>query len=268
MARRYLNIGPSTFERLLKEGRGRGSGASYKPWREIHEYSSRGRKQITSCALTGFRAHHLFTDLEWYAFLDAWWDCTVTDIREQVPLLPLADTLGIATLLKIEHPFNRKVKFPIPQVLDLLITTTSGLKAWSVMTDSTWEAPRVQEKHELAKRYWADRNIPLERILGSALPKQRAENLDWIYAQRREKGAKPYVPGQHATYDAILDVVTRHGICLAAEVARHIESRRSMRRGEGMEAIRYLLAERWLVTDVNTGVLKQQCLIATPTNPL
>ncbi|WP_454737255.1 TnsA endonuclease N-terminal domain-containing protein [Cupriavidus necator] len=262
MARRYLDIDPGTFARLLKEGRGRGSHGTYKPWWKIHEYSSSGRRHRVSCALTGFRTHHLFSDLEYRAFLNAWWDPAVDDIREHFPMLPLAETMGIASLLQVRHPYNRKVKYPIPQQVDFLITTTGGLVAWSVMTDDAWRQQSTKDRYAIAERFWSDRDIPLRRLLGSKLPKRRGQNLEWIFDQRPMRGQARYRPGRDAALDAILDVVRRHAPCVATDVARHVETQCRLDRGKGLEAVRRLLAERWLLTDVDAGDLKQRCLIS------
>ena len=70
------------YLRYLKEGRGQGSGSSYKPWIYIHDFPSRGVSARIMGRTTG-RIHHLLSRNEEHYFylLDA--DPSVLDIREQ-----------------------------------------------------------------------------------------------------------------------------------------------------------------------------------------
>lgn len=73
------------FARFLEERRGQGAGASYRPWIQINDLSSKGRVHRTASDLTGFRTHHLLSDNELFAYVNAWWRPEVIDIREQYP---------------------------------------------------------------------------------------------------------------------------------------------------------------------------------------
>jgi hypothetical protein len=76
----------STLERYLKEGRGQGTGADYKPWRNTYEFSSKGR--VTRIyGNTTRRIHQLHSDNQYRAFLIFEFQSRVTDIRESYPQL-------------------------------------------------------------------------------------------------------------------------------------------------------------------------------------
>ena len=89
-------------EKWLKEGRGQGELADYKPWIKISDISSSGRSHRVFGHKTK-RTHHLLSDLELATFLFLEWSPTVLDIREQFPL-------NYDTTLKIaedKHPSVR-----------------------------------------------------------------------------------------------------------------------------------------------------------------
>ena len=70
----------------IKERRGQGSGANYKPWLRIHEVPSQGLSHRIYSFKTK-RTHHLLSNLELGVFLTLDWMDHVQDIREQYPLL-------------------------------------------------------------------------------------------------------------------------------------------------------------------------------------
>ena len=84
MARRRYGFTEEKIQRFIKQGRGKGEGATYKPWLTVADVPSLGRVHRVYCPKTG-RAHHLLSDNEYYAFLLQWWDDSVVDIRKAVP---------------------------------------------------------------------------------------------------------------------------------------------------------------------------------------
>ena len=98
MARKKMNLTEEKIQALVRAGRGQGEGAEYIPWLQIGDFSSQGRSHRIQDHENG-RIHHLFSDLEAdYYHILAWAD-TVVDIREQYPLLPVAETERIADTL-------------------------------------------------------------------------------------------------------------------------------------------------------------------------
>lgn len=113
----------SRIEKWIKEGRGSGVGADYKPC--INILSSLGR----STRLKGIktkRQHEFLSDLERnYLYLTEYSDLVV-DIREQFPLLPLEETIVIADELGLKHPINPKTHKPVVMTTDFLLTVDKG----------------------------------------------------------------------------------------------------------------------------------------------
>ncbi|MED4588343.1 TniQ family protein [Priestia flexa] len=93
----------SKIDKWIKEGRGSGIGADYKPWLNIQDVSSVGRSTRLKGIKTG-RQHEFLSDLERNYFYLTEYSDFVIDIREQFPLFPLEDTIVIADELGIKHP--------------------------------------------------------------------------------------------------------------------------------------------------------------------
>lgn len=248
-----LRIDQDKFHRFLAQGRGQGHGATYQPWWQIGDFSSSGNRWRTSNSLTGFRLHHLFSELEYTAFLHAWGDPATLDIREHYPLLPLNLTLGIAALLKVRHPFNTRDKLPVPQQVDLLITRRAGLEAWMVMTDEEAESRVGKAKFAIAEHFWGQRNVKVELKLMSKLKTPKSVNLDWIFDQRRAAVDPPYQPGRVPLHDFLIEAVVQQPGINSLSLATLAEVRRGVRASVATPAIRRLLAEQVLSAEIDTG---------------
>lgn len=64
MGRRRTSFDEAKIARYLKEGRGAGNGAEYKPWLTTQDVPSSGREHRVFSRKTG-RIHHLLSDGEW-----------------------------------------------------------------------------------------------------------------------------------------------------------------------------------------------------------
>ena len=166
------------YIKYLKEGRGQGTGADYKPWIYIHDFPSRGVSARIPGRTTG-RIHHLLSRHEEYYFyiLDA--DPDVLDIREQFPLR-LTETMEIARRLNLKHP--RKGNFPFVMTTDFLITRTDGLHARTIKCSDELENPRVIEKFSIEQAYWAAHGIDWKIVTEKQICRNRALNCQWLYS--------------------------------------------------------------------------------------
>ena len=72
------------------------------------------------------RIHHTLSSIETDFFYLAEYSDSVTDIREQFPLLPINLSIKIAEVLGIEHPTNPKTKKPVIVTTDFLLTRLIG----------------------------------------------------------------------------------------------------------------------------------------------
>ncbi len=158
-------------ERKIREGRGTGTGADYKPWIKIREVNSIGTASTVMDYKTG-RPVELLSQGEVYYYYILRWEDTVEDIREQFPL-ELDRTLEIADKLGIKHPHNRSTRM----TTDLLVTRTNGtLEAYSIKADrGVLEKEREREKLFLEKSYWESKGIPFHICL--------KEDVNLVYVQ-------------------------------------------------------------------------------------
>jgi hypothetical protein len=122
-ARKYDT--PAAIRRRLIEGCGAGQGAGFKPWFECKDVSSRGRRhRIRSIKFC--RVIHLLSDLELMVAFIAEYLHAVIGLKEQVPMLPLAKTLKIATDLKKRHPRHPQTQHPVVMTTDQIWTLGTG----------------------------------------------------------------------------------------------------------------------------------------------
>ena len=182
MARKKMNLTEEKIQALVRAGRGQGEGAEYIPWLQIGDFSSQGRSHRIQDHENG-RIHHLFSDLEAdYYHILAWAD-TVVDIREQYPLLPVAETERIADTLGIRHP-----RAPGGGKCNEVMTTDFLLTVCDKTGDIHYEAryvkyasdlkkPRVCEKLKIEQQYWAERNIICKVVTEHSFNRLKAHNI-------------------------------------------------------------------------------------------
>lgn len=174
----------SQSEQWIKEGRGMGRGAEYKPWLLIQNVSSLGRSTRLKGIKTN-RQHEFLSDLEKNYFYLTEYSDFVVDIREQFPLLPLEETIIIAEELGIKHPSDPKTKEPVVMTTDFLLTIDKGegpveLARTIKMKDELLKK-RVLEKFEIERVYWERQNIDWGIVTELEIPKTMARNSSYIH---------------------------------------------------------------------------------------
>lgn len=140
----------------IREERGKGTGADYKPWIKSREVPSRGTATTFADYKHGREIQTLSQGEVYYYYLLRWRD-DVEDIREQYPL-DLELTNSLCDLHGIKHPRDRNTHM----TTDFLVTKTNGsYEAYSIKTDkSELNNPRTVEKLYIEKLYWESLNIP------------------------------------------------------------------------------------------------------------
>lgn len=174
----------SKVEKWIKEGRGSGIGADYKPWLNIQDVSSLGRSTRLKGIKTN-RQHEFLSDLERNYFYLTEYSDFVVDIREQFPLLPLEETIVIADELGLKHPTDPKTNEPVVMTTDFLLTVEKGkglveLARTIKMKDELLKQ-RVIEKFEIERVYWERRQIDWGIVTELEIPKEMARNISYIH---------------------------------------------------------------------------------------
>lgn len=163
-----------------KQGRGKGEGASYKPYIKTREVPSTGTGRILKDKITG-RQMHLLSQAEVYTYYLLRWDDSVIDIREQYPL-ELEDTLKIADHLGYKHPCDRKT----PMTTDFLVTYqeedgTKTYKAYSVKSSrEILQGDRTVEIQRIEMAYWNLHGIPFEIVFKEDMNRIKVGNIEAV----------------------------------------------------------------------------------------
>lgn len=183
MARKNTNMTNKKIEQYIKEGRGQGEGAEYKPWLEVGNFSSQGRGHRVMNPKTG-RVHHFFSDLEADYYRHLLWEDTVVDIREQYPLLPVEEAEDIAQELGYAYPREPIENGRHVMTTDFLITEKRPdgeyLVARYVKYKKDLEKARTQEKWKIEQAYWAKRGVEIKIVTEKSFDRRRARNIEFL----------------------------------------------------------------------------------------
>ncbi len=161
----------------ISHGYGRGEGLSYKSWLTGHEFASRGRF-IRLTGRTIPRLYRFMSTLEADAFIIYDNMPDVNDILEQY-YDTLEETLEIADLLHVRHPFSGKYYHPV--TTDLLIRKNNSWIARSVKNSRDLEDERTLEKLEIERIYFERRGIEWKIITEKELNRDLVQNLNWLW---------------------------------------------------------------------------------------
>lgn len=183
--RKRENSTETKIEKWIKEGRGQGEGADYKPWLEIQDVSSNGYS-TRSLGWKTERKHSFLSELELQYFYTLEWSPYVIDIREQFPLLPLEKTVEIAERLGIKHPRENGSTGPLKVITTdfyLIVKTQSGAKTIVRSIKPTGKLTiRELEKFDIEKIYFKEMGINDWGIVTNTdIPKTFIKNISWLY---------------------------------------------------------------------------------------
>jgi len=255
MTKYRYQVTEAGIERKVTEGRGTGRGIDYQPWLTVQEVASYG----CSSRIVGTksrRLYHFLSRNELGAFLDCDWHPVVRDVREQFPL-PREDTRRIARVMGVAHPRYRDVD--IVMTTDLLVDLArdggpTRQVAICVKPFCELENPRISEKLEIERRYWASRDVRYRVVTQRELSEQRRNNLMWLYEWRWLDNLEVPYPGYwEERCDELLGALTRarQGIRTVNEVLQSVEHSRGWQKGEALSALRHLSATRLIEFDLD-----------------
>lgn len=188
MAKRRYQPTPGSIQRRIKDGRGQGTGADYKPWLTIRDVPSLGLVHRVKGLISG-RTHHLMSRLEAVYFYIMDMSLIVIDIQEQYPLLPQEETLNLARSCGVPHPSvlsktKPRKKLPIVMTTDFVITVQAlpyPIKlARTVKPSEELNKERTLAKFEIERRYWLKRGIDWKIVTEKEIPVQLATNLELL----------------------------------------------------------------------------------------
>lgn len=245
------------------EGRGKGVGASYKPWVRVSDFSSKGISRRVFSRKSG-RHHELLSNVEWHLFLLLEFSRDVVDIREQFPLLR-DETLSIAAKLGIRHPAYPGTRVNAVMSTDFLVkfnrNGNNSLEAFSCKSGPDLETPRVLEKLEIERSYFNDLGVPHRLVIDSELPSNKVQNIAWLRGAQLDDNEWSEYPEALVEHGRRLTYELSHGPCKGtlAQFCTNFDERVGAQPGTGLLVARALLWDNTLQTDLN-----QPDLPATP----
>ena len=254
MAKRRYDFDEDKLARFVKEGRGQGNGAEYRPWLTIQDVSSLGRSSRIYSRKTG-REHHLLSDIETALFLIFDWSDAVTDIREQFPL-DREETRQIAVDMGVRHPVDTQSRTDIVMTTDFVVNVQAGemntLVARSVKPAGELDKVRTLEKQEIERRYWQAKGIDWGVVTDMDLPAQRIKNLRWLHEmQSLQHMTVPYLGYWDDRCDKFIACLQQASGTSLKQFIRLLESAHGFGTGEALTVLRYLAANKRIAIDLD-----------------
>lgn len=239
------------FNRSLKNKYGVGVGTEYKPWLRIQDVASRGiRSQIWGRKTN--RVHHLLSSIESQFFYLAEFSDSVTDIREQFPLLPITLSNKIAVTLGVEHP-----KVPVNGELNIMTTDflltcqKDGRKfyhAVSVKPENGIDQ-RTAEKLDIERVWWELLGVKYSCFMGNELTKIQSNNIRWATAPFRS-GMTVY---DSSIVQRVLTAV-EPGKYLLSDLCKDLTLMCDREREDGLNLLRYLIADKFINVNLDYSI--------------
>ncbi|MDV2963868.1 TnsA endonuclease C-terminal domain-containing protein [Shewanella algae] len=230
------------FAKWIKEGRGSGEHADYKPWLTIRDLPSLGRVHRVF-GLKSKRTHHLLSDLELSVFLMLEWHSEVTQIREQFPL-ERNTTRRLAIDAGIKHPNVAGVDQYMSS--DFLVDSTDEKQprfALQAKYVSALNDARTVDKLELERRYWQKKTLPWYLITEVDVPDVVTENIRWLYPAQRDDREGAELALQQIEFYAHHFKKNPNKTILA--ICKELDAAYDLPLGESLYEVRLLLAKRY-----------------------
>lgn len=257
MSKRNRTTTQAVIDRRLREGRGRGHFAEYKPWLTIHDVPSQG----IVTRIMGWkskRLHHYFSEhYELAHHYQMEWASQCFDIREQYPLLPLEKTLFIADKLKIRHPIDPRSKHPIVMTTDMLLTIEKNndarFVAHSIKPKSKLNK-RVLEKLEIEKVFFKDINMDWALITEHQINYELVKNVEWVHSAKHMDGYQFTTELIQLLEPFLYKSIVRQDKPLA-KTTLELDCKEGLKAGTSMFIVRHLIANRLWGIDMNKRIV-------------
>lgn len=246
--------------RWIKEGRGQGDRAAYRPWLQTRNVKSRGRKHRMRGILHD-RVMHLMSDLERNAVLHFERQDDVLDIKEQFPL-DRDVTRRIARAMGVQHPTDPASKVEIVMTTDLLVVFARCsdrrviARPFSVKQAKDLLDPRTLVKQEIERRYWERLGLRWNPLLDGILrDRPYFEAIRWA----RDRFYMDRVAGmderawQARRWRVLAALECAPGGALGDLLAA-VERTGGFGSGEALSTLRHLIARKLVDYDFNEGV--------------
>lgn len=261
MSKRRRRTTAATIERWIKEGRGKGHFAEYKPWLTIHDVPSHGVVTRIRGWKSGRLHHYLSEHYELAHHYQMEWALDVVDIREQYPLLPLEKTMFIAQKLGIRHPIDPKTKHPIVMTTDMLLTVRSGGEfryiAHSIKPSAKLNR-RVLDKLQIEKYYFKDLDIEWRLITENQINYDLVKNVEWLHSAKVLDEVACLTDELVCELESVLYEWIVNIDKPLAKITLDLDAKMDLPMGASMNVVRYLIANRLWEVDMSRRILPTQ----------
>lgn len=257
MAKRNRSTTLSVIERRIKEGRGQGHFADYKPWITVHDVPSRGVVTRILGWKSGRLHHYLSEHFELAHHYQLEWSQVVVDIREQYPLLPLEKTLYIANKLGIKHPTDPKTKHPIVMTTDMLLTVRRDNELEFIahsIKPTTNLNKRVLEKLEIERRFFKDAGISWHLITENQINYDLVKNVEWLHSARIIEEIDNLVPSAIRELEPLLFEGIKKREKPLAKTTQEFDQQLGLEPGTCIQVVKHLVANRYWLVDMTKRI--------------
>ncbi len=263
VGKRRSVINERTIKERLKEGRGQGRGASYKPWLCIQDVPSQGLVTRVKGWKTD-RCHHLLSKLECQYFYILEWSPMVCDIREQFPL-ELNETLDIAKRLGVPHPANPRTRQPIIMTTDFVNTIDQAGKlidhARSIKYSQELSSDRTLEKLEIERRYWSEREVDWGIVTEHEVEQILAANVSWVHVYRDASALSPTTDELIRRVETRLTPQVNEQRSPLRDLTDACDDQLGLSPGTSLSIVRHLIANRRWQVDMMQAIDTSQPLV-------
>lgn len=249
MGRRRKENTIKSIHQKMAQGRGAGSGESYKPGIYVYEIASKGKVARVKGETTG-RVHHCLSQHEKYFLMLLDYDPAVTEIREQY-LLDLQETLLIAAETGLKHPYADQC--PAVMSTDFFYCRDGTWYAVAVKTAEDLKKNRTLKKLEIERIYWERKGIPWRIVTEQDIPRQKAINLQWLHSGEAVETLIPDPVYRQNLTDSFLELYQDYAIPFA-EMIDTIESYCKLVPGTMLQMFKHLILEGRIQIDLSEPI--------------
>lgn len=235
------------FNKWIKEGRGSGQYADYKPWLTVRDFPSLGRVHRVF-GHKSQRTHHLFSDIELSVFLMLEWHTEVTQIREQFPL-ERDITRQLALDSGIRHPNIAGLDQYMSS--DFLVDSTDEQEPRFVLQakhSSALSDVRTVEKLEIERQYWQEKTLPWYLVTERDVPDVVTKNIRWLYPAQRDEKEDVELAMQQIEFYA--HHFRKSPTTTLLIICKELDAAYDLPLGESLYEVRRLLAKRYFSFDI------------------
>ena len=241
------------YQRFLKENRGTGELAGYKPWLCIQDFPSKGRASRIKGWKTN-RIHHFFSDLQTRYFYMFEWNDEVLDIREHYPLLDLPEVVKNNEDLKQDY-FNKQDPPYVLTTIFLLTLKDKQQIAIEVKLSADLQKKSVLERLEIQRRYWEAKGVNWWGVMTQKeIPTVTVKNIEWIHQSLDTYEERGLTREKLQHYSEVM--INKFSTCNHSirKVTSDFDKENDIEVGTGLYIFKYLLASKRIRVNMNEPI--------------